>query len=184
MGWTHEHPEADVPDHVINALHTAGFGDSSWHNDTCPVWTVQLGGDSLEAMLQVWVDYKEEERREMPGERYSVYVNIGCSEQGIQVLHTDDDKVLLAWLAGEVEERGAIEWVYEADADRPKPVMQLAELRSIPPALLVAMAAISRADVSTEGELYKTMMWLDGNPNAPCELISLVWAMAGGGKGW
>jgi len=174
MSWRREHPDAGVPEDVQALLERLGFADSSWHNDVCPHWAMQLGHEDLECTLDVWVDYADMDRREFENERYSVSVGIGHSEQTFVVLATEDKGRLVAWLNDDLVE----------PFDKVQ-VMPLANIKSVPPPLLVAMASISRKDVTTAGELYSVSEWLDGNPCAASELISLCWSMAGdGAKGW
>jgi hypothetical protein len=56
MSQTYEHPNWTAPADMPSTLHMA---DQSWHNDTCPSWSMPLG---TEFSLRLWVEYPEGER--------------------------------------------------------------------------------------------------------------------------
>jgi hypothetical protein len=87
--WMREHPNADVPDSIAN---DPRLEDTSWHNDICPSFTAK--GHDLESRdVRLWVDYREETRREYPDvdlPRYRV-IDLTSDPSDGTVFETDDD---------------------------------------------------------------------------------------------
>jgi hypothetical protein len=80
--WRAEHPCADVPD----AISTHGqLEDTSWHNDVCPSFMRKGDDHEHPACPRLFVDYADNERREMPGgPRYHAFTLDGT------LFETDD----------------------------------------------------------------------------------------------
>ncbi len=48
-----------------------GFEDNSWHNDVCPNW---IKNNSDGSVINLWIDYKNPEEREMKkGKRFMIF---------------------------------------------------------------------------------------------------------------
>jgi hypothetical protein len=96
--------EWDVPHEI-----TARLADESWHNDTCPSFTLDLeDGDTL----RLWVDHPDVSRREIPElKRYTLVREsvertvtdggrtVGEEDVREELLATDDLRELLSALS-------------------------------------------------------------------------------------
>ena len=60
----------EFPDYDDELYCPDGWTDQSWHNDTCPHIQKRIYTTGTEIEVDVWQDYKDENKRETLGERY------------------------------------------------------------------------------------------------------------------
>ena len=76
--------KTEFPDFVLDVEIPEGFDDNSWHNDTMPNWYNES------KHLHLWIDYTDDDMREMPGAERKFMLMQGDLEE----LHTCDCKIL------------------------------------------------------------------------------------------
>jgi len=64
--------KTEFPDYDDRLSFPDGWIDCSWRNDVCPSYEKDFGSTTY----KIFCDYKDPERREVGGARYSVSINI------------------------------------------------------------------------------------------------------------
>lgn len=84
-----DYPDITIPQCLIDLK----FNDESWRDDSAARATLKLPNG---AILVAWVDYAEEDKREMYGARFGIQLMVsedsyGIGEQNLSVKDTDDE---------------------------------------------------------------------------------------------
>tara|TARA_R100000808_G_C2053757_1_gene88134 strand:+ start:282 stop:569 length:288 start_codon:yes stop_codon:yes gene_type:complete len=78
----------EFPDFELDVELPERMIDSSWHNNTMPSWR------NWKFPIEIWIDYKDPEQREIQGKRFSLVVL--DEDSGIRG-QTENWKELLSW---------------------------------------------------------------------------------------
>lgn len=86
----------EFPDFELDVELPERMIDSSWHNNTMPSWRY------YRFPIEIWIDYKDEEQREMQGKRFSLVVLGPFDEDSGSLItsirgQTENWKELLSW---------------------------------------------------------------------------------------
>ncbi len=86
--------KTQFPDFDDQMPEFVGFVDTSWHNDVCPSFQLDLGDGQG---LRVWVDYADKTRRECP-ESKRFALDLMQEDEFVKTLVQTDNVEVLTWV--------------------------------------------------------------------------------------